>query len=129
MKKSLRRYLLILVVFWGGSLPGSVQAQVFPNIALEPRLSGLQSPVAITHAGDGSGRLFIVEQTGTIRIFQNDALIGSPFLDISARVLFNGEQGLLGLAFPPNYAGKRYFYVYYTNLNGDNVLGALCLVR
>jgi glucose/arabinose dehydrogenase len=126
MKKNLW-CLVIVVILWGGFLPGSVQAQVFPNIALEPRLSGLQSPVAITHAGDGSGRLFIVEQSGTIRIFQNGALIGTPFLNISGRVLFNGEQGLLGLAFPGNYAGKRYFYVYYTNLSGDNVLARYVL--
>lgn len=127
MKKNRWRYLIIVVVLWGGSLPGSLQAQVFPNIVLEPRLSGLQFPVAVTHAGDGSGRLFIVEQGGTIKIFLNGALIGSPFLNISGKVLFNGEQGLLCLAFPPNYAGKGYFYVYYTNLSGDNVLARYAL--
>jgi glucose/arabinose dehydrogenase len=127
MKKNLWRYLLILVILWAGSLPGSLQAQVFPNIFLEVRLSGLQLPVAITHAGDGSGRLFIVEQGGTIKIFQNGALLASPFLNISGIVLPAGEQGLLGLAFPPNYAVKRYFYVYYTNLSGDNVLARYAL--
>jgi glucose/arabinose dehydrogenase len=127
MMQNLLRYLLIPVILWGGSLPGSVQAQVFPHIVLEARLSGLQSPVVITHAGDGSGRLFIVEQGGTIKIFQNGALITSPFLNISGRVRFGGEQGLLGLAFPPNYVNKRYFYVYYTNLSGDNVLARYAL--
>jgi glucose/arabinose dehydrogenase len=82
-------------------------------------------PVHITHAGDGSGRLFIVEQPGRIRIVKNGVLLATPFLDISStganRVLFGGEQGLLSVALPPQFNAKGYFYVYYTNLNGDNV--------
>jgi glucose/arabinose dehydrogenase len=127
MMQHLVRYLLISIVLGGGSLLGSAQAQFFPDIFLKERLSGLQFPVVITHAGDGSGRLFLVEQGGTIRILHNGALITAPFLNISGKVLFNSEQGLLGLAFPPNYAGKRYFYVYYTNLSGDNVVARYAL--
>lgn len=89
---------------------------------LEPVLvtDGLTLPVHITHAGDGSGRLFIVERRGTIRIYSGD-LISSPFLNIQSRVRSSGgEEGLLSAAFPPGYVQKGYFYVYYTNQNGDN---------
>jgi glucose/arabinose dehydrogenase len=74
--------------------------------------------------------MFIGEQPGRIRIVKTGAVSPVPFLDISAtspdplarRVLFSGEQGLLSVAFPPGYTAKNYFYVYYTNLNGNNVL-------
>ena len=85
-----------------------------PGIALAPYASGFSSPVYITHASDSSQRLFIVEQGGVIRIVRNGVPNAVPFLDISDRVLFGGEQGLLSMAFPPGYAAKRYFYVNYT---------------
>ncbi len=81
---------------------------------------GLTLPVHVTHAGDGSGRLFIVERRGTIRIYSN-SLHPTPFLDITSRVRStSSEEGLLSVAFPPGYAQKGYFYVYYTNLAGNN---------
>ncbi len=71
----------------------------------------------------GDGRLFVVEQTGALRIFEQEQLAAAPFLDLSADaggpVLAGGEQGLLGLAFHPNYAVNRQFYVYYTARNPD----------
>jgi glucose/arabinose dehydrogenase len=82
-------------------------------VVLAPFVSGLASPVEITHAGDGSGRLFVVEQPGRIRIVKNGKLLAQPFLDLSGIVQFGGEQGLLGLAFHPDYAANGYFYVYY----------------
>lgn len=127
MIKDILRYLLCAVFLGGVFLPASVQAQLFPSISLETRLSGLQKPVVITNAGDGSGRLFIVQQGGIIKISLNGALLPSAFLDITGRVLFSGERGLLGLAFPPNFATKRYFYVYYTSLTGDNVVARYAL--
>jgi glucose/arabinose dehydrogenase len=60
------------------------------------------------------GRLFVVEQQGRIRIFENEQLVAAPFLDITSKVTAGGEQGLLGLAFHPGYAWNGYFYVYYT---------------
>jgi len=73
------------------------------------------TPVGIYNAGDGSNRLFVVEQGGVIRVFNNsrDASVADVFLDISDRVLFGGEQGLLGLAFHPNFSDNGYFYVDY----------------
>lgn len=71
----------------------------------------------------GDARLFVVEQGGMIRIVDaNRAQLPTPFLDIHTRVLANGEQGLLGMAFSPNYATNGEFYVYYINLVGDSVL-------
>ena len=81
----------------------------FPNISFS-------EPVFITHAGDGGNRLFVVEKAGTIRVFANNAAVASSsvFLNISAQVLSDGEQGLLGLAFDPDYATNGFFYVYYS---------------
>src|SRR5262249_20146182 len=73
----------------------------------------------ITHAGDGSGRLFVVDQSGRIRIVRNRQTELRLFLDISDRVNCCGERGLLGLAFPPGFLEKQYFYVYYTAANGN----------
>ncbi len=78
--------------------------------------SGLQSPLYLT-APPGDPRLFIVEQPGHIRIVQGGQLLARPFLDMTDRVASGGEEGLLGLAFHPNYASNGYFYVDYTHLN------------
>jgi len=94
-----------------------------PPIALQPVItSGLTSPVAITNAGDGSGRLFITEQTGTIRIWNGTSLLPTPFLDIHTLVSCCGEQGLLSVAFHPNYPTNGFFYVNYTNTGGNTVI-------
>ena len=84
-------------------------------IALAPVLTqGLIQPVFIGHAGDHSQRLFIVEQPGRTRILRNGTLQASAFLDISDRVNFGGEMGLLGLAFHPGFAKNGRFFVNYT---------------
>ena len=79
---------------------------------------GLSFPVYLTHAGDGSGRLFVLEKAGRIRVVKNGALLATPFLDISQRVSHGGEIGLLGLAFPPNYAKRGRFYATYISTDG-----------
>ena len=84
--------------------------------------SGLISPVGLANAGDGSGWLYIVEQAGKIRVLRDRELVREPFLDISERVSCCGERGLLGLAFHPHYAENGYFFVNYTDLNGDTVI-------
>lgn len=76
--------------------------------------SGLLSPVYLTPAPGDSTRLFVVEQPGVIRIIKNGVLQSGSFLDIQSRIVSGGEQGLLGLAFHPQYAQNGYFYVYYT---------------
>lgn len=86
---------------------------------------GLDKPLGLTHAGDGSGRLFILEQPGLIRVVQDGALLPTPFLNIRARVLDrNNEQGLLGLAFHPDYENNGTFYVNYTGKGGDTYVSS-----
>ncbi len=100
-----------------GCLTGLLAAQA--NEVLEPVIDGLPRVTDIENAGDGSGRLFLVQQNGIIRILEDGALRPMPFLDIQARTRADGEQGLLGLAFPPDYARKGYFYLDYTTPAGD----------
>lgn len=94
--------------------PGSYQWQ-------QLLVSGLQRPVDLQP--DGSGRLFVIEKAGRVRIIENDQLLETPFLDITDRVGSNGnEQGLLGLAFHPQYAENGWFFVNYTDSSGDTVI-------
>ncbi len=85
---------------------------------LQEVAGGLEKPVHLTHAGDGSRRLFVVEHPGRIRIVKDGAVAERPFLDITDRVKCCGEQGLVGLAFPPAYGSSGLFYVGYTNAAG-----------
>jgi uncharacterized repeat protein (TIGR01451 family) len=80
--------------------------------------TGLTSPVAITTPPDGTNRLFITEQPGVISFWNGSTL--TEFMDIQNIVEFGGEEGLLSTAFHPDYANNGYFYVYFTNNNGDN---------
>jgi uncharacterized protein (TIGR03437 family) len=92
------------------------------EIRLVQVASGIAAPTDIQSAGDGSGRLFFVQQNGIVRLFRNGALAIPPFLDISAKTRANGEQGLLGLAFSPKFAQNGRFYVDYTDLTGNTVI-------
>ncbi len=98
----------------GLASPSQLQAVVaFPNLLFS-------RPLFLTHAGDGTNRLFVVEQDGRIRVFANDANAGAAavFLDIVGRVSRAGnEEGLLGLAFHPDYENNGFFYVYYSLAN------------
>jgi glucose/arabinose dehydrogenase len=86
-------------------------------------VSGLEKPVGLASPADDSGRLFILEQAGVIRIFYQGVLLPQPFLDIRNRVGSRApEQGLLGLAFHPRYKENGYFYINYTDQNGDTVI-------
>jgi glucose/arabinose dehydrogenase len=101
--------LLAAVPSQAGEPPADLQ---FVQLA-----TGLSRPVAVRHAGDGSDRIFIIEKLGRIRIFDlsSNTLLATPFLDIDPAVDSSGnEQGLLGLAFHPNYASNGFFYVNYT---------------
>jgi len=92
-------------------------AQTTPDIGLAPIASGLGSITAITNARDA--RLFVVLQSGKVRIYSNGTLLATPFLDVSSLVSCCGEQGLLSLAFHPLYDTNRYFFIYYTNTSGN----------
>ena len=94
------------------------QATAVPQIELQPVAAGLSAPLYLTHAGDRSGRLFVVEQAGTIRIIRSGRILATPFLDIRSRVISGGEQGLLSVAFHPRYATNGRFFVNYTAAGG-----------
>jgi hypothetical protein len=83
--------------------------------------SGLSQPLYAT-APAGDTRLFVVEEAGRIRIVENGALLTTAFLDIRSQVSTSGEGGLLGMAFPSDYATSGLFYVYYTDLESDSVV-------
>ena len=97
----------------GGPLPTDLTLTLQPFVA-----SGLAAPVFLAQPLD-DGRIFVVEQAGRIRVIRGGALQTTPFLDISTRVLSGGERGMLSVAFHPQYATNKYFYVYFTALNGD----------
>ncbi len=91
------------------------------NVDIVSYGTGFNKPVCISNAGDN--RLFIVEQDGIIKILESGTTLSTPFLDIDSIVGSSGnEQGLLGLAFHPNYSTNGYFYVNYTNNSGDTVI-------
>ena len=108
-------FLPVLVLFF----QPIVRSQ--PAIAYEPLISsGLSSPMEIASApGDATGRLFIVEKGGTIKIWNGSEVLAAPFLDISTIITLDGERGLLSMAFHPNYTSNGYFFVYYTNNEGS----------
>ena len=88
-----------------------------------PVILGMASPVDIQFPDDGSGRMFIIEQDGRIRIIENGQILDPPFLDIISKVdSLGNEQGLLGLAFHPDFKHNPYFYVNYIDLNGNTVI-------
>lgn len=94
------------------------------SIALEPVADGFGQPLYVTGAGDGSDRLFVVEKTGRIWIVRDGETLATPFLDLSARVSTESEQGLLGLAFSPSFADDGLFWVDFTDENGATVLAS-----
>jgi len=95
-----------------------------PNLALtfQPAYNGFALPLYVTGARDGSGRLFVVEQGGLIRVIDRGAVQSKPYMDVSALVSTGSERGLLGLAFSPTFASDGRIYIDYTDVNGDTVV-------
>ncbi|MCX7860161.1 MAG: PQQ-dependent sugar dehydrogenase [Chloroflexus sp.] len=91
--------------------------------ALERIASGFDRPTHLAHAGDGSGRLFVVEQAGRVWIIRDGQRLNAPFLDIRELVGSRGnEQGLLSIAFHPQFGANGRFFVNYTGTDGDTVV-------
>ena len=116
---------------FGRPSPDPLEMVGAPLVKLEKIVSGLEFPVRVTHAGDGSGRIFAVEQRGRIRIIKkglapdSDAAASvndTPYLDISERVSCCHERGLFDVAFPPGYAAQQHFYVSYTDVDGHTII-------
>ncbi len=106
-----------MLVFLGAALSWAA-----PAIVAKPVITDLSNPIAIANAGDGSGRLFIALQNGRIIIYGGTQVLSTSFLDISSLVSSGSERGLLSVAFHPNFASNGFFYVSYTNINGDTVI-------
>ena len=105
-------------------MPGSLPAR----LRLRHIVSGLSNPLGIVNAGDGTDRLFVLEQRGTVRVIENKALKAGFFLDlrgVAGGLSSGGERGLLGLAFHPNFETNRYLFAYYTDAGGDLVITQL----
>ncbi len=113
---------MIAVAGCGGGTSNQMPPPPPPTLQVElvSVASGFTTPLDIQQAGDGSGRLFVVEQEGRIKIIQNGNVVGTPYLDISGAIVSGGETGLLGLAFHPSFSTNGCFYVNYTsNRNGN----------
>jgi hypothetical protein len=128
MKKSLHALAIGLGLALPLAMPAPGAAQGGGLVQRVPVISsGLAAPVGVTNAGDGSGRLFIVEQVGRIRIWDGTQLLPTPFLTVSVGpgcgATDCGERGLLGLAFHPDYESNGFFYIFYTRpSDGDIVI-------
>lgn len=107
-----------LVLVGCGSIQRTNPIPSLNAISLQLVASGLTAPLDLEQPNDGSGRLFVVEQGGAIKILQNGAVLPQPFLNISNKVIFQGEMGLLGLTFHPAFQSNRKFYVNYVR-NAD----------
>lgn len=92
------------------------------SLDIEVVVDGLTSPVDVASAHDGTGRLFVVEQPGRIRLVDDGRLVTRPFLDIRKEIASGGERGLLGLAFHPDFPEDPRLFVDYTDLKGDTVV-------
>lgn len=108
--QSLGILLIATLTFFGQP---SVTGQSWPQISFANPIGGFQHPTHLTTANDGSGRVFVTEQSGVIRIVKDGAVMATPFLNISDRTGKQGSQGLFSVAFPPNYASQHHFYVNY----------------
>ena len=109
--------LLVASATCGGDTPAGPEPPA--AIGLQEVASGLQFPVLVTAPPGDTSRLFVVEKRGVIRLIRNGALQPTPFFDMRGRVSTGGEQGLLGMAFHPDYAANGVFVINYTDTQGD----------
>ena len=98
---------------------GAGSASAVTAVDFVQRASGLSQPTQVTSARDGSGRLFVTEKTGRVRVYAGGRLLAQPFLDLRSRVRTDGEGGLLSIAFHPHYRAHPVLWVAYTDLSGD----------
>ncbi|HEX6748364.1 MAG TPA: PQQ-dependent sugar dehydrogenase [Longimicrobium sp.] len=112
--------VLLLIAACGRGGPSDTNPPPLPadGLRLVEVAGGLDHPLFLT-SPPSDPRLFVVEQTGKIRIIQNGSLRAAPFLDVTSLITSGGERGLLSMAFHPHYATNGFFYVYYTDRNGD----------
>lgn len=125
------RYKLLLVLMIPLFVMNISAQQTAPNGAdyqWELVVGGFDNPIQVLHAGDGSNRLFVVEQLGFVLVVEDGAYLPDPFLDISELLTYEvirggyTERGMIGMVFHPNYAENGYFFVNYVNRDEDVVV-------
>ena len=122
---SLLARLIVIAALALSALPISTVAQESEfdpstfSLNLELVVDGLNSPVQFVDANDDSGRMFVVQQTGQVRILDGDTLLETPFLDISGSISTGSEQGLLSIALHPAFAENGQFFIDYTDTAGN----------
>lgn len=109
---------LVVLVLWGAAWAIAQN----PDFRLVRVAGNLPNAIAIQNARDGSGRLFVALQTGSIHVLQDGQELPAPLLDLSGKTRASGECGLLGFAFPPGFREKQYFYVNYTDAQCRNTI-------
>ena len=129
---SLRRQHALLPLIFTLAACGSPQADASTpvtnpgtgtaEVRLEPVAANLEQPTSVVSADDGSGRLFVTQKTGLLRIVEGDSVLDTPFLDLTDTVSTSSEQGLLGVAFHPDYAQNGRFFINYTRQDGATVI-------
>ncbi|OWL98252.1 glucose dehydrogenase [Deinococcus indicus] len=102
--------------------PGAAAQTAAPAVTFQPFVSGVTQVTTIAHAGDGSGRLFVTQQDGRVRVIAGGRVQPQVFLDLRSLTRAGGERGLLGLAFDPAFRTNRRLYVHYTDRSGNTVL-------
>lgn len=115
IKNSSLFFLIVLFVF---IQPANAQ----PQLGFTAIIQGLSKPVDIKNAGDASGRIFIVEQTGKIKIYKNGSVNQMPFLDLTDKVSRGEYKGLWSIVFSPNYKKDKTFFVYYVDKDNQTIL-------
>jgi glucose/arabinose dehydrogenase len=124
LKLEIRRICNALIAGLLGTVVGCGGSSVAVSsggVTLSTVVSGLTAPLGLEQPNDNSGRLFVIQQDGRIRIIQNGTLLTPPFLDINSKVTFAGEMGLLGLAFHPSFPQNRKFYVHYVRTSAGQI--------
>ncbi len=115
--------VVFAVALLGATVLGTGSASaafVWPSLTTVASLGGFSQVTNIVSPQDGTGRLFVTEKTGLIKVVATGTVLPAPALDITDLVSTNSERGLLGLAFPPDFATKQYAYIYYTGLTGTS---------
>jgi glucose/arabinose dehydrogenase len=116
--RPLRIFVLHFFFFFGIIYKAKAQ----PELTFTPLIQNLSQPVNVKNSGDSSGRLFIVEQTGKIKIYKNGAIQPIPFIDLTSLVAVGEYRGLWSIAFAPDYKKSRQFFVYYYDKGNNTVL-------
>ena len=110
------RYGLLSLLLIGAT------SRTYAQIQLELVVENLTQPISLKNAGDGSGRLYVVEQGGRVKVIENGSVVSGNFLNISSQISTGGERGLLDIAFHPNYSQNGRLFTHYTDTGQDTVI-------